>query len=197
MRATSRRFNAPKPIVTCSSEELRVRLSQLPDSEAGFQMLAGTLPWSSVASLIAFGLAGSSGKTFPVSCLRTEDGTLAPSSGRWLPSGMGSPGECWTLSSTECPSVVVESSLSAILETGDVPQRFYLSARACEGILRRAEKRGKTLPERLASALATVAATSMGTAPTSPKSPDASRRRPPESTGSQQPSSRPPSTKRK
>jgi len=34
-------------------------------------------------------------------------------------------------------------SLSDILETGDLPQRFFLSAKACAGILRRAEKRGK------------------------------------------------------
>jgi hypothetical protein len=43
--------------------------------------------------------------------------------------------------------------LSDILETGDVPQRFFLSATACRGILRRAEKRGKTLPAALATAL--------------------------------------------
>ena len=48
--------------------------------------------------------------------------------------------------------------LSGILETGELPQRFYLSSRACRGILRRAEKRGKTLPPALAHALMAVAA---------------------------------------
>jgi hypothetical protein len=48
--------------------------------------------------------------------------------------------------------------LSDTLETGDVPQRFYLSAKACQGILRRAEKRNKTLPEQLQRALEAVAA---------------------------------------
>ena len=48
-------------------------------------------------------------------------------------------------------------SLSDILETGDVPQRYYLTARACAGILRRAEKRGKTLPVALQAALQAVA----------------------------------------
>jgi hypothetical protein len=43
------------------------------------------------------------------------------------------------------------------LETGDVPQRFFLSATACKGILRRAEKRGKQLPQQLAQALLLVA----------------------------------------
>ncbi|AOJ53888.1 hypothetical protein AQ475_24090 [Burkholderia thailandensis] len=49
------------------------------------------------------------------------------------------------------------SSLSDILETGDVPQRFFLSAKACSGILRRAAKRGKELPPPLARALKAVA----------------------------------------
>jgi hypothetical protein len=39
--------------------------------------------------------------------------------------------------------------LSEVLEDGSVPRRFYLSARACQGILRRAEKRGKQLPADL------------------------------------------------
>ena len=48
-------------------------------------------------------------------------------------------------------------SLSAILETGDVPSKFYLSPLACRGILRRAAKRGKELPEHLRLALKQVA----------------------------------------
>ena len=48
-------------------------------------------------------------------------------------------------------------SLSDILETGDVPQRYFLTARACRGILRRAEKRGKALPSALHQALRSVA----------------------------------------
>jgi len=47
-------------------------------------------------------------------------------------------------------------SLSAILETGDVPQRLYLSGKACAGILRRAAKRGRELPEALRQALEAV-----------------------------------------
>ena len=47
--------------------------------------------------------------------------------------------------------------MSDILETGDVPRRYYLSAKACRGILRRAEKRGKDLPAALHEALRSVA----------------------------------------
>jgi len=49
------------------------------------------------------------------------------------------------------------SSLSQILETGPIPRRFYLSSLACRGILRRAEKRGKTLPPSLQAALEATA----------------------------------------
>ena len=48
-------------------------------------------------------------------------------------------------------------SLSDILETGAVPQRYFLTAKACQGILRRAENRGKELPELLMRALRAVA----------------------------------------
>lgn len=52
----------------------------------------------------------------------------------------------------EYPSVAVESTLSQILEE-NVPKKYYLSARACEGILRRAERMGKKLPDVLKTAL--------------------------------------------
>ena len=57
-----------------------------------------------------------------------------------------------TLNTGEFPNVVVESTLSAILEV-NVPEKYYLSARACEGIIRRSERRGKPLPEMLKNAL--------------------------------------------
>jgi transposase len=52
---------------------------------------------------------------------------------------------------------------SDILETGDLPQRFFLTPKACAGILRRAVGRGKTLPPPLQRALQAVA----GLGPTS------------------------------
>jgi hypothetical protein len=45
------------------------------------------------------------------------------------------------------------------LETQGVPQKFYLSPKACSGILRRAEKRGKELPPLLRAALENAALT--------------------------------------
>ena len=77
---------------------------------------------------------------------------------------MGSPTGFLTLNTSEhaaspslSPSAAAVCSLSDILETGDVPRRYYLTAKACQGILRRAEKRGKVLPTVLRQALQAVA----------------------------------------
>ena len=56
------------------------------------------------------------------------------------------------LNTGESPNDAVESTLSQILEE-NVPEKYYLSAKACEGILRRAERRGKQLPPMLKEAL--------------------------------------------
>ena len=94
-------------------------------------------------------------------------GILAPSSGCWRNSGMGSPTAFLTLNASEsahtlepCPSAGGASSLSDILEdAGSVPQRYFLSAKACGGILRRADKRARQLPPSLRAALEHVAQT--------------------------------------
>jgi hypothetical protein len=70
---------------------------------------------------------------------------------------MGSPTEFLTLSFLEFHSGAVASSLSDVLEAGDLPQRFFLSATACARILRRAAKRGKELPQLLKAALTQAA----------------------------------------
>jgi DNA (cytosine-5)-methyltransferase 1 len=40
-----------------------------------------------------------------------------------------------------------------VVERDSIPEKYYLSATACMGILRRAAKRGRALPELLRSAL--------------------------------------------
>jgi len=62
-------------------------------------------------------------------------------------------GEFLTHSFGESPNVVVESHLSQILEAAPHP-KYSLSAKACQGILRRAERRGKPLPPLLLNTLA-------------------------------------------
>lgn len=63
-----------------------------------------------------------------------------------------SDGESSTLNFGESPKDVVESFLSQILEE-NVPEKYSLSATACRDIFRRAENRGKKLPEILKRAL--------------------------------------------
>ena len=164
--------NGPSPEVqsTFWSEEHLASPSASPgfDKDSATQEAASCLP--TLRSLNVCGLDGLSGKTSPVSCHPTEDGTLVPSSGRWGNWGMGGPTGCWTLNGAEhtgthapsrsggegCLSLV--ASLSEVLETGTLPQRFSLSAKACSGILRRAERRAKELPPMLKAALQQCAA---------------------------------------
>ena len=75
-------------------------------------------------------------------------------------------GECSTLSIGEFPNAAVESRLSQILEVSPHP-KYCLSPRACQGILNRAERRGKELPEMLKTALEMQAKHSES-APTNP-----------------------------
>ncbi len=69
-------------------------------------------------------------------------------SGLWL-------GDSLMLNIGESPKEESVSLLSQILEV-NVPQKYYLSARACQGILTRASRRGKPLPEVLRQALMDV-----------------------------------------
>ena len=75
-----------------------------------------------------------------------EDGTLAPSSGRWLKSGMGSPTRFLTLNTSEWPKDAAVCSLSDTLEIGAVPQRFFLSAKACQESSAEQRRGGKVAP---------------------------------------------------
>lgn len=141
-----------------SSEALPANPSALPDSERDWTTRVATSCLSTLPLLAELGPDGWSGRTSPASCLATEGGRLAPCSEGWQSSGMGSPTAFLTLSTSDWPSDGSACSLSRILETGAVPRRYYLSAKACQGILRRAEKRGKVLPQPLALALSAVAA---------------------------------------
>ena len=68
-------------------------------------------------------------------------GGSGPSHGAYLTRSFG-----------ESPSAAAESRLSQILEASAHP-KYYLSEKACLGIVRRAERRGKELPPMLKAAL--------------------------------------------
>ena len=144
-----------------SSEAHHAKRSPSQDSGRDWPTLAVASRWSMSAWLAHLARDGSYGKTSLASCHQDRDGTLVPSSGRWSRAGMASPGGCWTLNMCEWTDTLVPShsdgsvcSLSDVLEeTQLVPPRFFLSRKACEGILRRAERRGKQLPSMLEQAL--------------------------------------------
>ncbi|GHU42279.1 hypothetical protein FACS1894111_05950 [Clostridia bacterium] len=84
-------------------------------------------------------------------CLKVEDGQLP----EWLEVGKGeqvSHGGNLIRSIGEFPNVENESSLWEILEP-KAHHKYSLSAKACLGMLKRAEKRGKKLPELLSAVL--------------------------------------------
>lgn len=87
--------------------------------------------------------------TFMLLDLRPGAGNMLGPCWEYDPVWLGSLG---TLNTSECPSDVVESSLSQIL-LDTVPSKYYLSQTACKGILRRANGRGKALPRELNEAL--------------------------------------------
>ena len=149
-----------------SLEELPASPSASQDSERDWQTRVATSCLRTLPLLQSIGPAGWFGRTSPASFPVTEDEILPHCFEGWQNSGMGSPTEFLTLSTLEFHSGAVACSLSDILETGDVPPRFFLSATACRGILRRAEKRGKDLPTQLHRALQAVAeASSEGATP--------------------------------
>ena len=121
-----------------------------------------------------------SGKMYQEHLVQTEEKTSEPSSKRSAPSarktlmcldlrpGLGGnllgaywemdtvlPGGSMTLNTGESPNAVRESTLSQILQA-NAPGKYSLSPKACAGIIRRAEKRGKELPDMLREALMEV-----------------------------------------
>jgi DNA (cytosine-5)-methyltransferase 1 len=117
--------------------------SQSQGLEKAWQTQGATLPSPIVQFLTNLSPNGLSGKTSLAFCQAQEDGTLVPSLGRWGKSGMGSPTECWTLNGLESPKDVDVCSLSDVLETGEVPQRFFLSEKACAGDLAPSREKGQ------------------------------------------------------
>lgn len=93
--------------------------------------------------------SGSSNRKPPLFLYLRRDGQPADAS--WETDG-ALLGEFSMHSFGECPRDAVESHLSQILEAEPHP-KYCLSAKACQGILDRAARRGKDLPEALKAAL--------------------------------------------
>ena len=140
--------------LTLFAEDPRVKASHSQASEKAWKSLAETSHSHIFPFLIECAPVGSLSKTCLAYCHQTTGGTLAPSSEGWQSAGMGSPMQFLTLKTLESRNAAEECSLSDILEeTGSVPGRYYLTRKACLGILRRAEKRKAELPKGLEKAL--------------------------------------------
>ena len=70
-----------------------------------------------------------------------------------LDPGAASPGACSTLNISVSPNAASACFLWQVVILISIPQKYFLSARACAGILVRASRRGKTLPALLDLAL--------------------------------------------
>ena len=101
---------------------------------------------------------GCSGKTSSAHSRPMAGRISDPSSPRLTTSGILCRGLFLTQSFSEYRKDGAACLLADVLEkTGEVASRYFLSRKACAGILRRAEKRGKKIPEQLKAALESVA----------------------------------------
>ena len=140
--------------LTLFAEEHLVSLSPSQDSEEDSATTEAILLSRFAEWLISCAPNTSSGKTLPDVCHPMEDGTLVPSQGRWQNSGIHSDGVCLTHNTLESPKDAEESFLLDVLQDSQsISDKYCLSQKAAEGILRRAKRRGKTLPETLETAL--------------------------------------------
>ena len=142
------------------SAEHHVNHTRSSGTEQDLMTLAARSPLLLPDWLDAFVRDGSSGRTSLEFCPAAGDGTSTPSSGRWQSSGIHVVGGSWTLPTSEAPSDAVESSLSDILVTGNVPQRYFLNPEQCAEMMSRANARGKKMPKALRKTLETIAARS-------------------------------------
>lgn len=107
---------------------------------------------STFEQYVEFALNGLFGKTSRERSQAAVGRISDASCPHWMTSGMVWHGAYLTRNSSEYPKDAGVSSLSDILETGPQP-KYSLSPKACAGILSRAAKRGRALPQELDQAL--------------------------------------------
>jgi hypothetical protein len=152
------------PFLISSPSGSPAKTSQSPDDAQASKGREADCSSRQPGSSTLFDPDGFSSRTFRVSSLARAVGTSESCLERWPTSGTAWDGGFSTAVSSECRSAdgVCSSSEPALTEIlqppQDVPAKYSLSARAAQGILRRAHKRGRELPTHLRSALSAVAA---------------------------------------
>ena len=145
-------------LLTLLSEEARAKASQSPDSAKDSMTNDLVLRSRLSAWLTKCAQKCGSGKTSLDARQLTVGRISDPSSPRLMTSGILSRGQystrnisAWRRDGAAC---LLSESLEPI---GSVAPKYYLSPKACAGILRRAAKRGKEIPAALKAALESVA----------------------------------------
>jgi len=139
-------------LLISSRAVFHARTSPSPASAPGSVAAAPACSTSTSGSPRRSARRGGSSRTFQGWLAPIGDGTWRPSSRDFGSAGLLSATGFWTASISESPSGAVACSLSGVLQRRVSP-KYSLSARAAAGILRRAEKRGRTLPTALHAAL--------------------------------------------
>ncbi len=141
---------------TSSTEDSPARTSQWPVTGVALPGIAPDYGLSLSESCPSCGHDGQLLRMSPDFYPQTGETISESSSTGFANSGIAWAGRYWTRKTSESRNAADACSLSQVLES-EVSERYYLSAKAAAGILRRAERRGKKLPERLEAALRTVA----------------------------------------
>lgn len=145
-------------LLISSSEDSHAKISASPGSVPA---LPGHAPASSMNTSGLRKRSSRHGASLKMSqgCLAlAEDGIWPRSFKDYGNAGLWSATQCWTASISESRNAAAACSLSAVLQSA-VSSKYFLSAKASAGILRRAKKRGRTLPVALEAALTKLALT--------------------------------------
>lgn len=153
LEATQRRVG--RQLIFSSADSL-AKAPASPASEAGSPTNAPRSSGNSRGSRTKARSRGSSSRTFQACALWGSDTTSRRLLPRLRNAGQWSSGGLWTADISTWPSDANECSLSRVL-IPSVPTRYFLSPKAAAGILRRAAKRKRELPEALQAALTALA----------------------------------------
>lgn len=144
-------------LLTLLSEDHPAKASQSQDSARDSKTIDLALHSRISNALNRFSPNGYCGKTYLGYCTVTTGKISEHSSQNLMNSGIVYRGQFWTANGFPYRKGGGACSLSDILEDGSIQQKYYLSPKACAGILRRARARGKKIPLALEQALETVA----------------------------------------
>lgn len=145
-------------LLISSSVDFPAKTSVLPENAPGLPENAPASSMNSSALPKRSSRAGASLKMSQGCLVLMADGIWPRSLKDYGNAGLWSATQCWTASISESRNVAAACSLSAVLQK-QVSSKYSLSPKAATGILRRASKRGRTLPPALEAALIALAST--------------------------------------